>query len=87
MDVNLCLILLHDKFESDDMNIHRDHILGWIKELWNKWRGQLYVKYVKGKPMQEALKNVPKGVNKNQWEWLLKEHFSTKKFQVILNNV
>nr|XP_016473422.1 PREDICTED: uncharacterized protein LOC107795295 isoform X2 [Nicotiana tabacum] len=25
-----------DKFESDDMDIHRDHILGWMKELWNK---------------------------------------------------
>ncbi|XP_016473793.2 uncharacterized protein LOC107795640 [Nicotiana tabacum] len=48
------------------MDIHRDHILGWMKELWNKWRGQLHAKYVKGKPIQEALKNVPKGVDKKQ---------------------
>ncbi|XP_033512943.1 uncharacterized protein [Nicotiana tomentosiformis] len=70
-----------DKFESDDMDIHRNHILGWMKELWNKWRGQLHAKYVKGKPIQEALKNVPKGVDKKQWEWLVKEYFSTESFQ------
>ncbi|XP_070027968.1 uncharacterized protein LOC107776191 [Nicotiana tabacum] len=70
-----------DKFESDDMDIHRDHILGWMKELWNKRRGQLHTKYVKGKPIQEVLKNVPKGVDKKQWEWLVKEHFSTESFQ------
>ncbi|OIT35562.1 hypothetical protein A4A49_64575 [Nicotiana attenuata] len=48
------------------MDIHRDHILGWTKELWNKWRGQLHAKYVKGKPIQEALKNVPKGARSNR---------------------
>ncbi|XP_070027969.1 uncharacterized protein [Nicotiana sylvestris] len=74
-----------DKFESDDMDIHRDHILGWMKELWNKRRGQLHTKYVKGKPIQEVLKNVPKGVDKKQWEWLVKEHFSTESFQARSN--
>ncbi|XP_075093093.1 uncharacterized protein LOC107760766 isoform X1 [Nicotiana tabacum] len=74
-----------DKFESDDMDIHRNHILGWMKELWNKWRGQLHAKYVKGKPIQEALKNVPKGVDKKQWEWLVKEHFATESFQARSN--
>ncbi|XP_033512944.1 uncharacterized protein [Nicotiana tomentosiformis] len=74
-----------DKFESDDMDIHRNHILGWMKELWNKWRGQLHAKYVKGKPIQEALKNVPKGVDKKQWEWLVKEYFSTESFQARSN--
>ncbi|KAG5597368.1 hypothetical protein H5410_038600, partial [Solanum commersonii] len=27
-----------DKFESVDLNDHRDHIFGWMNELWNKWR-------------------------------------------------
>nr|XP_009801296.1 PREDICTED: uncharacterized protein LOC104247059 isoform X1 [Nicotiana sylvestris]XP_009801297.1 PREDICTED: uncharacterized protein LOC104247059 isoform X2 [Nicotiana sylvestris]XP_009801298.1 PREDICTED: uncharacterized protein LOC104247059 isoform X2 [Nicotiana sylvestris] len=72
---------VEDKFESDDMDIHRDHILSWMKELWNKWRGQFHAKYVKGKPIQEALRNVPKGVDKKQWEWLIKEHFSSESFQ------
>ncbi|XP_033512941.1 uncharacterized protein [Nicotiana tomentosiformis] len=67
------------------MDIHRNHILGWMKELWNKWRGQLHAKYVKGKPIQEALKNVPKGVDKKQWEWLVKEYFSTESFQARSN--
>ncbi|XP_055801956.1 uncharacterized protein LOC129871107 [Solanum dulcamara] len=76
---------VEDKFEGDDMDTHRGHILGWMKELWNKWRGQLHAKYVKGKPVQEALKNTPKGVDKKQWEWLVKEHFSSETFQARSN--
>ncbi|OIT25773.1 hypothetical protein A4A49_53221 [Nicotiana attenuata] len=79
--LNHMWVVVTDKFESDDMDIHRNHILGWMKELWNKWRGQLHAKYVKGKPIQEALKNVPKGVDKKQWGWLVKEHFATESFQ------
>ncbi|KAG5632743.1 hypothetical protein H5410_004460 [Solanum commersonii] len=52
------------KFESVDMNDHRDHILGWMNELWNKWRGNLHAKYVKDKSIQQSLKNVPRGVDK-----------------------
>lgn len=52
------------KFENVDMNDHRDHILGWMNELWNKWRGHLHAKYVKDKPLQQSLKNVPRGVDK-----------------------
>ncbi|KAH0757299.1 hypothetical protein KY290_020792 [Solanum tuberosum] len=66
--------VVRDKFDSDDMNSHRDHVLGWIKKLWNKWRGQLHEKYVKGKPIQEALKNMPKGVENKQWEWLARSN-------------
>ncbi|KAH0728076.1 hypothetical protein KY284_003941 [Solanum tuberosum] len=77
--------VVKDKFDSDDMNSHRDHVLGWMKELWNKWRGQLHANYVKGKPIQEALKNIPKGVEKKQWEWLVKEHFTSKDFHVRSN--
>ncbi|KAG5616317.1 hypothetical protein H5410_016141 [Solanum commersonii] len=47
------------KFESADMNDHRDHILGWMNDLWNKWRGHLHAKYVKDKSIQQSLKNVP----------------------------
>ncbi|KAH0678353.1 hypothetical protein KY284_019438 [Solanum tuberosum] len=72
---------IEHKFESVDMNDHRDHILGWMNELWNKWRGHLHAKYVKDKPMQQSLKNVPRGVDKKEWEWLVKEHFASESFQ------
>ncbi|XP_060213934.1 uncharacterized protein LOC132641072 isoform X3 [Lycium barbarum] len=72
---------VEDKFESVDMNDHRDHILEWMKELWNKWRGYLYANYVKNKPIQQALKNIPKGVDTKEWEWLVKEHFTSESFQ------
>ncbi|KAG5595210.1 hypothetical protein H5410_036442 [Solanum commersonii] len=75
------LINLIAKFESVDMNDHRDHILGWMNELWNKWRGHLHANYVKDKPIQQSLKNVPRGVDKKEWEWLVKEHFASESFQ------
>uniref|UniRef100_M1DE00 Transposon protein, CACTA, En/Spm sub-class n=1 Tax=Solanum tuberosum TaxID=4113 RepID=M1DE00_SOLTU len=56
------------KFEAVDMNDHRDHIFGWMNELWNKWRGHLHAKYVKDKPIQQSLKNIPRGVDKKEWE-------------------
>ncbi|WMV10036.1 hypothetical protein MTR67_003421 [Solanum verrucosum] len=72
---------VENKFESVDMNDHRDHVLGWMNELWNKWRGYLHVKYVKDKPIQQSLKDIPKGVDKKEWEWLVKEHFASESFQ------
>ncbi|XP_009804001.1 uncharacterized protein LOC107822610 isoform X2 [Nicotiana tabacum] len=78
----LLTICMKDKFESVDMIDHHDHILGWMKELWNKWRGHLHAKYVKDKPIYQALKNLPKGVGKKEWEWLVNEHFSSESFQI-----
>ena len=66
------------------MNDHRDHILRWMNELWNKWRGHLHAKYVKDKPIQQSLRNIPRGVDKKEWEWLVKEHFASESFQVCL---
>ncbi|WMV29726.1 hypothetical protein MTR67_023111 [Solanum verrucosum] len=59
---------MQDKFESVDLNDNRDHIFGWMNELWNKWRGYLHATYVKNKPIVQALKNIPKGVEKKEWE-------------------
>ncbi|KAH0765174.1 hypothetical protein KY285_001045 [Solanum tuberosum] len=73
------------KFESVDMNDHRDHILGWMNELWNKWRGNLHEKYVKDKPIQQSLRNIPRGVDKKEWEYLVKEHFASESFQARSN--
>ncbi|KAH0706085.1 hypothetical protein KY289_011161 [Solanum tuberosum] len=74
-----------DKFESVDLNDHRDHILGLMNELWNKWRGYLHATYVKNKPIVQALKNIPKGVEKKECEWLVKEHLCSESFQAKSN--
>lgn len=63
------------------MNDHRDHILGWMNELWSEWRGHLHAKYVKDNPILQALQNIPKGVEKKDWGWLVKEHFCSESFQ------
>ncbi|XP_019235469.1 PREDICTED: uncharacterized protein LOC109215811 [Nicotiana attenuata] len=38
-------------------------------------------KNIKSKPFRYALKDVPEGVDKSDWEWLVKEHFLTEKFK------
>ncbi|KAH0773680.1 hypothetical protein KY290_010817 [Solanum tuberosum] len=72
---------IEHKFESVDMNDNRDHILRWMNDFWNKWKGHLHAKYVKDKSIQQSLKNVPRGVDKKEWEWLVKEHFASESFQ------
>ncbi|KAH0724859.1 hypothetical protein KY284_000724 [Solanum tuberosum] len=69
-----------EKFDSDDMIGHRDHVLKHMRRLWNNWRGSLHMN-VKSKPLREVLKKVPEGVDKSDWEWLVKEHFLSKKFK------
>ncbi|XP_070052443.1 uncharacterized protein [Nicotiana tomentosiformis] len=36
---------------------------------------------VKSKPLRDVLKDVPEGVDKSDWEWLVKEHFLSEKFK------
>ncbi|KAL3353938.1 hypothetical protein AABB24_018554 [Solanum stoloniferum] len=57
-----------EKFDSDDMNGHRDHVLKHMRRLWNNWRGSLHMN-AKSKPLKEVLKDVPQGVDKSDWEW------------------
>uniref|UniRef100_M1DDV9 Transposon protein, CACTA, En/Spm sub-class n=1 Tax=Solanum tuberosum TaxID=4113 RepID=M1DDV9_SOLTU len=69
-----------EKFDSDDMNGHRYHVLKHMRRLWNNWRGSLHMN-AKSKPLKELLKDVPQGVDMSDWECLVKEHFLTKKFK------
>ncbi|KAH0657920.1 hypothetical protein KY289_026668 [Solanum tuberosum] len=78
---------IEDKFESVYCDDHHDHIFGWMNELWNKWRGYLHATYVKNKPIVHALKNIPKGVEKKEWEWLIKEHFCSESIQARSNRI
>ncbi|XP_016447710.1 uncharacterized protein LOC107772743 isoform X1 [Nicotiana tabacum] len=72
--------LFKDKFVTDDINDQRDHVLKHMRKLWNNWRGSMH-KNIKSKPFRYAIKDVPKGVGKSDWEWLVKEHFFTEKFK------
>lgn len=72
--------ILQDKFNCDDMNAKKEHVLQPMRRLWNNWRGSLH-KNMKSKPFCDALKDVPRGVDKSDWEWLVKEHFLSDKFK------
>jgi hypothetical protein len=83
-------ISIQDKFENIEENIsidmYKDEILEHLRKLWNNWRGDLHRKYVKpAKTMPEAIKTVLKDVSKDDWEWLVKEHFYSKEFLVSVN--
>ncbi|KAG5631095.1 hypothetical protein H5410_002812 [Solanum commersonii] len=72
-----------EKFDCDNMNDQRDNVLQHMRKLWNNWRGSLHKK-MKCKPLHEVLKNVPIGVDKSDWEGLVKEHFLSVKFKLML---
>nr|XP_033512071.1 uncharacterized protein LOC104096429 isoform X3 [Nicotiana tomentosiformis] len=69
-----------DKFDSADINCQRDNVLKHMRRLWNNWRGSLHL-IVKSKSLRDVLKDVPEGVDKSDWEWLVKEHFLSEKFK------
>ena len=52
-----------------------------MRSLWNNYRGSLH-KIMKSKPFGDALKDVPRGVDKSDWEWLVKEHLLSDMFMV-----
>ena len=45
------------------MNDQKEHVLQHMRRLWNNWRGSLH-KNVKSKTFRDALKDVPKEVDK-----------------------
>ncbi|KAG5571963.1 hypothetical protein H5410_061729 [Solanum commersonii] len=47
------------------MNDHRDHILGWMNEI---------------SPFNN-LSRISQGSRQKEWEWLVKEHFTSESFQ------
>ncbi|KAG5600518.1 hypothetical protein H5410_031888 [Solanum commersonii] len=86
-NLNHMWVAVEHKFEAVDINDHRDHILGWKNELWNKWRGHLHAKYVKDKPIHQTLRTIPRGVDKKEWKWLVKGHFTSESFQAQLKEM
>ncbi|KAF3629465.1 putative xyloglucan endotransglucosylase/hydrolase protein-like [Capsicum annuum] len=78
---------VEDKFDGVELSDYREHILRWMNELWNKWRGYLYRAYVNNKSLQQALKNKPNGIDKKEWEWLVKEHLSSEAFQARIEEI
>ncbi|XP_049345465.1 uncharacterized protein LOC125809986 [Solanum verrucosum] len=69
-----------EKFDCDKMNDQRDNVLQHMRKLWNNWRGSLH-KNMKSKSLHEVLKDVSIGVDKSDWEWLVKEDFLSDKFK------
>nr|GMD54306.1 uncharacterized protein LOC110657485 [Ipomoea batatas] len=71
-------------FDNPNIELYRDDTLEHLCTLWTNWRSLLNVKFVRPyKSKVEALKNVPSGVNVEDWKWLVTNKFMTEKFQKI----
>nr|GMD86306.1 uncharacterized protein LOC110659733 [Ipomoea batatas] len=69
-------------FDNPNIELYRDDTLEHLCTLWTNWRSLLNVKFVRPyKSKVEALKNVPSGVNVEDWKWLVTNKFMTEKFQ------
>nr|GLL16865.1 uncharacterized protein LOC110673961 [Ipomoea trifida] len=69
-------------FDNPNIELYRDDTLEHLCTLWTNWRSLLNVKFVRpDKSKVEALKNVPSGVNVEDWKWLVTNKFMTEKFQ------
>jgi len=76
--------------EGGGLEHHRTTIMRQARTLWNKWRGEMKQLHLKNVScLEEALspKNVPKSLLKEDWEWLVLEHYTDPDFQVILQAV
>ncbi|XP_057984574.1 uncharacterized protein LOC131169371 [Hevea brasiliensis] len=71
-----------EKFKNVDIELYREKTLEHMNHLWNNWRGDLKCHNIKPcGSFPEMLKNVPQGMHQEDWEWLVKNHFCTKKFK------
>ena len=77
-------ILFWNVFSNDDMEVYREHVLGYMHELWTNWRANLKRYNIKklGRSLQQALDHVPSRLDKHEWEWLVKEIYSKEAHKV-----
>lgn len=54
-----------------------------MKRLWHYWRGNLVQHYIKrAGSYEKALEKVPTNMLREDWKWLLDEHFFNEDFLV-----
>lgn len=71
-----------DKFENECMELYREPTLKHMHDLWKNWRAEMNAKYVKPFDKEsDVFQNVPSGMDKGDWEWLVKEYYLTEKYQ------
>ncbi|CAN1301859.1 hypothetical protein LINPERPRIM_LOCUS25166 [Linum perenne] len=72
---------LKEHFDSPDINEYRVDTLVHMKSLWNKWRSKLHTEYVGKHSQEDALKNIPPMMKKEDWVWLVNDHFFSDEYK------
>ncbi|CAN1140958.1 hypothetical protein LINPERHAP2_LOCUS12183 [Linum perenne] len=70
-----------EHFDSPDINEYRVDTLVHMKSLWNKWRSKLHTEYVGKHSQEDALKNIPPMMKKEDWVWLVNDHFFSDEYK------
>ncbi|CAI0419708.1 unnamed protein product, partial [Linum tenue] len=73
-----------EKFSNPEMEVYKGHMIKKMNKAWTNYRCDLNRNYIKpcASP-EDALENVPSWIQKDDWEWLLKEHYLTEEFEKI----
>lgn len=66
------------------IELDRRTTIDHLKRLWHNWRGILMQNsIIKKGGLEKALDDTPNDLTPEDWEWLVKEHFSSEKFQKV----
>jgi len=81
----LIFILVLNVFSNNDLEVYRKHVLEHMYHLWTNWRANLkrYNVTKPGRSLRQALDHVSCGLNKHEWEWLVKETYSKDHHKVL----
>ncbi|CAI0444724.1 unnamed protein product [Linum tenue] len=68
-------------FTNPDMESAKEDVFDHMNEMWRTWRSKMNCKHVKVRDnLEDILGDVPRFLNKEDWEWVVKEKFLSKEF-------
>jgi len=56
-------------------------VVSTMKRLFRAWKSRLHAHYKKFHTDEERLSNLPKGISREDWQWLI-QHFGDSNFKV-----
>ncbi|KAL2937384.1 Histidinol-phosphate aminotransferase 1 [Bienertia sinuspersici] len=74
-------LVLKNKFGGKGLPLDRTSIIEHMKRIWHNWRGILSQKSIKKGALEIESKETPNDLSPEDWEWLVKEHFSSDKLK------
>ncbi|CAN0847644.1 hypothetical protein LINGRAHAP2_LOCUS5083 [Linum grandiflorum] len=81
-DLEFVWAVAREHFTNANMAAQKDDVLRHARNLWNKARSNWYREFVEEcETPQEAIRNIPPLMDKEDWKWLVEEVFLSDEFQ------